>query len=78
MHRIDGDDTVEHWTRPANAWDDLRSPHDAAYARWRAAQSALRSGQGTIAGRFLKRAAADAREHVPLSRAIAATAAGRR
>ncbi|TGN64084.1 tetratricopeptide repeat protein [Nocardioides eburneiflavus] len=76
--RIDGDDTVEHWTRPASAWDDLCSPHDAAYARWRAAQSALRSGQGTIAARLLKRAAADAREHVPLSRAIAATAAGRR
>jgi tetratricopeptide (TPR) repeat protein len=78
MLRIDGDDTVEHWTRIANAWDDLRSPHDAAYARWRAAQRALRSGRGTIAARLLKRAAADAREHVPLSRAIAETAAGRR
>ncbi|TGN64083.1 XRE family transcriptional regulator [Nocardioides eburneiflavus] len=66
------------WVRAALEWDRLARPHDAAYCRWRAAQSALRSGQGTIAARLLKRAAADAREHVPLSRAIAATAAGRR
>ena len=51
-------------------------PHEAAYCRWRAAQAALRDGQGTVAARLLKRAAADAREHVPLSQAIAATRAG--
>ena len=58
----------------ASLWDWLTRPHDAAYCRWRAAQCALRDGQGTIAVRLLKRAAADAHEHVPLSRAIAATA----
>ena len=35
-------------------------------------------GQGTVAARLLKKAALDAREHVPLSQAIAATAAGAR
>jgi tetratricopeptide (TPR) repeat protein len=76
MSRIDGNDSVERWTRTANAWDDLRSPHDAAYARWRGAECALRSGQGTIAARLLRRAAMDAREHVPLTQAIARTSAG--
>jgi hypothetical protein len=32
-------------------------------------------GQGTAAHRLLRRAATDAREHVPLSQAIAETAA---
>ena len=40
-------------------------PHDAAYCRWRAAQVALRDGQGTVAARLLKRAATDAVQHVP-------------
>jgi hypothetical protein len=67
-------DAVARWSAAASAWDTLRSPHEAAYSRWRAAQAALRNGQGTVAARLLKRAATDAREHVPLSEAIAATA----
>jgi tetratricopeptide (TPR) repeat protein len=75
LARLDGVDTPEAWSRAAASWDGLHSPHDAAYCRWRAAQCALREGRGTVAARLLKRAAADAREHVPLSRAIAGTAA---
>ena len=63
------------WTRAASAWDVLVRPHDAAYCRWRAAQATLRERQGTVAARLLTRAAADAREHVPLSRAITTTSA---
>ena len=36
---------------------------------------ALRSGQRTAATKLLRRAARDAREHVPLSAAVAKTAA---
>lgn len=68
-------DTTDLWAAAAVAHDRVNSPHDAAYCRWRAAQCALRDGQGTVATRMLRRAAADAREHVPLSRAIATTAA---
>ncbi|HYH72684.1 MAG TPA: ATP-binding protein [Nocardioides sp.] len=70
-------DSSAQWVRAASSWAALRSPHDAAYCRWRAAQCALREGQGTVAARLLKRAAADAREHVPLSRAIATTSGAR-
>ncbi len=78
LQRITGRDSVGRWADAAAEWDALTRPHDAAYCRWRAAQCALRDGQGTLARRLLGRAAADAREHVPLSRAIAATAAGAR
>ena len=73
--RLSGEQTVEGWTAAATAWDDLTRPHDAAYCRWRAAQVALRQRRGTVASRLLRRAARDAREHVPLSAAIARTAA---
>jgi hypothetical protein len=66
-------DACEQWVRAASSWDRVRSPHDAAYCRWRGAQVALRTGQGTLAARLLKRAANDAREHVPLSEAIVRT-----
>ena len=46
---------------------------DAAYCRWRGAQVALATDQGTIALRLLRRATREAREHVPLSAAIAET-----
>jgi tetratricopeptide (TPR) repeat protein len=75
MARLDGTESVDVWVRAADTWDRLTRPHDAAYCRWRAAQCAVRDGQGTVAARLLKRAAADAHEHVPLSRAIAATMA---
>lgn len=77
--RLLGQDTVEAWLGAATTWHDLERPHDAAYCRWRAAEAALREGRGTVAARVLKRAAVDAREHVPLTHAIAETAAtGRR
>jgi hypothetical protein len=68
-------DHAQSWVHAASLWDALHRPHDAAYCRWRAAQCALRDGQGTVAARLLRKAAADAREHAPLSRAIAGTAA---
>jgi hypothetical protein len=74
LARLGGTGMVDHWTRTARCWDRLDRPHDAAYCRWRAAQAALRDGHGTVAARLLKRAAGGAREHVPLSRAIAETA----
>ena len=65
-------DHVAVWAGAARLWDGLGRPHDAAYCRWRGAQVALRDRQGTVAARLLKRAATDAREHVPLSAAVAA------
>ena len=75
MARLDGTQTTGHWLAAVSEWDQIGRPHDAAYCRWRAAQVALREGQGTVAARLLKRAAVDAREHVPLSEAIARTVA---
>ena len=78
LGRLRGGNSVDAWLAATRTWDRLTRPHDAAYCRWRAAQVALQSGQGTVAARLLTRAATDAREHVPLSEAIAATArAGR-
>jgi tetratricopeptide (TPR) repeat protein len=73
LDRLEGGDPAEGWVRAAALWDDLRRPHDASYCRWRAAQCARRDGHGTVAAKLLKKAAADAREHVPLAQAIAAT-----
>ena len=75
--RARGTDTVDQWSRAAVAWGHLGRPHAAAYCRWRAAQVALREGRGAVADRLLRRAAADAREHVPLTRVIAESS-GRR
>ncbi len=65
--------SLDAWIRAATAWDDVGRRHDAAYSRWRAAQVARQQGRGTVATRLLTRAATDARGHVPLSEAIAAT-----
>ncbi len=73
--RLEGVGTTAAWARAAHQWDRLNRPHDAAYCRWRAAQVALRHGRGAVATPLLRRAAADAREHVPLHRAITATTA---
>lgn len=73
LQRARGADTVDQWLRAATAWGHLGRPHAAAYCRWRAAQVALREGRGVVAARLLRRAASDAREHVPLSRVIAET-----
>lgn len=75
LQRVTGRDGAPTWVGAAAEWDRLSRPHDAAYCRWRAAQCAFRDGQGTLAARLLKRAAVDAREHVPLAAAIARTGA---
>jgi tetratricopeptide (TPR) repeat protein len=75
LGRASGSATVADWSVAASEWDALGWPHDAAYCRWRAAEVALVDGQGTVAGRLLRRAAADARQHRPLGDAIAQTAA---
>ena len=71
--RLAGQPSLEMWATAAGEWDTLGRPHDAAYCRWRGAQVALATGQGTVAMRLLRRAAREAREHVPLSAAIAET-----
>lgn len=70
MARVEQGDGLLAWTAAASAWKRLGRPHDAAYCQWRAAQVAMREGQGTTAARLLRRAATDAGEHVPLLRAI--------
>lgn len=75
LARAAGSDRPETWIRAAEEWNRLERPHEAGYCRWRAAQAALREGRGTVAQRLLRRAAADAREHVPLSQAIDTTVA---
>ena len=70
LARLAGQETVDGWVAAGAAWDRLTRPYDAAYCRWRGAQVALETVQGTLAGRLLKRAAIDARGHVPLSEAI--------
>jgi tetratricopeptide (TPR) repeat protein len=76
MARLGQEETTEDWRLAAAEWDALGRPHEAAYCRWRGAQVALRAGHGTLASRLLVRGASDAREHAPLSQAIAATRAG--
>ena len=71
--RLAGQPSLELWATAAGEWDKLSRPHDAAYCRWRGAQVALATDQGTIALRLLRRAAREGREHVPLSAAIAET-----
>ena len=73
LARLRQTETIDTWLAAARAWDAFPRPHDAAYCRWRGAQVAQREGQGTVAARLLKRAATDAREHVPLSDAITET-----
>ncbi|MFC4784210.1 ATP-binding protein [Nocardioides sp. MAHUQ-72] len=71
--RLAGRESVDLWVTAAREWDRLTRPHDAAYCRWRAAEVALATGEGTVAQRLLARATRDAREHVPLLEAIRAT-----
>ena len=71
--RLAGTPSVELWAAATQEWDRLTRPHDAAYCRWRAAQVALATGQGSTALRLLRRAERDAREHVPLLAAIGTT-----
>jgi tetratricopeptide (TPR) repeat protein len=73
LTRITHTDLVSGWTGTAKIWDQHDRPHESAYCRWRAAQAALRQDQGTVGRRLLRRAATDAREHIPLRLAINAT-----
>ncbi|WP_439936877.1 AAA family ATPase [Nocardia sp. N13] len=70
LARLAGTAHVTHWTGAAEQWDLVGRPHEAAYCRWRAAEVALRDGQGVLAARLLRRAHAQARGHVPLLAAI--------
>jgi len=74
LGRLEQCATVEAWARAASAWDRARRPHGSAYCRWRAAEVALRDGNHALARRLAGRARADARQHVPLADAAAATA----
>jgi hypothetical protein len=75
LDRLAGRSDRASWVRAATEWDTWAYPHDAAYCRWRAAKAALSAGQGTAARRLLARAAREAAQHVPLTSAIAETAA---
>lgn len=72
LARVTREDNLAGWAEAATLWKSLNRPHDAAYCRWRGAQAAQSDRQGAVAARLLDRAAADATEHVPLLRAIAA------
>ncbi|WP_159083556.1 ATP-binding protein [Nocardioides terrigena] len=71
--RLAGGHDVRPWLAAAAEWDGLDRPHDAAYARWRAAQANIVAGHAGRAPALLRRAARDAREHAPLLAAILAT-----
>jgi hypothetical protein len=75
LARLAGTAVAEHWVAAATSWDQIARPHDAAYCRWRGARVAQATGQGDLATRLLRRAARDAREHLPLYEAIAREAA---
>lgn len=66
LARLHGVAELQHWAGAAEQWDLVGRPHEAAYCRWRAAEVALLEGRGTLAGRLLRRAHAQARGHVPL------------
>ena len=71
--RLAGKQSLDRWVSVASEWDRLSRPHDAAYGRWRAAQTALKAGHGSASLRLIQRAARDAREHIPLLAAITQT-----
>ena len=73
MDRLAGGHDVRPWLAAASAWDTLGRPHDAAYARWRAAQAHIATGQAGRVPALLRRAARDAREHQPLLAVVLAT-----
>jgi hypothetical protein len=71
--RLEGRASVQAWLAAATHWHRGRRPHETAYCRWRAAEVASRGGELGVATRLLRAARRDAREHVPLLRAIDAT-----
>lgn len=70
--RLRGNANPEQWDAAAVAWEVLRRPHRAAYARWRQAEALLAvPGGRPAAAPILRRAAEQATQHVPLMAAIA-------
>jgi DNA-binding CsgD family transcriptional regulator len=70
--RLEGASDATLWSVAAAEWDAMGRPHRAAYARWRQSGAILaRTGDRPAAVAALRMAAVQAKEHVPLSRAIA-------
>ena len=66
LSRLGGPQSLESWATAAAQWEKWPGRTDAAYCRWRGAQVALASDQGSIALRLLRRSARrNAREHAP-------------
>jgi hypothetical protein len=59
MARLEGRAGVEHWKRAIAAWEQLRRPYPATYARWRHAQAMLTQGDTVAAAQILGRARTD-------------------
>lgn len=68
--RLAGVATIALWTAAASGAARIGRAHDASYCRWRAAGLALAEGRRAMADKLLRRAAQDAREHLPLREAI--------
>lgn len=60
MARLEGRAGLEHWERAISAWEQLRRPYPAIYARWRHAQAMLTHGDTVAAAQILGRARTDA------------------
>jgi hypothetical protein len=73
LARLTGQDSPQRWERAASAWG-ARRPFESAYCLWRAAAAARADGQGTRAKALLAAAATRARNHIPLSAAVASGA----
>jgi DNA-binding NarL/FixJ family response regulator len=69
--RLRGESNIRLWEEAATAWDMLKRPLRAAYARWRQAEALLADQHGRAsAATVLRTAAQQAAQHVPLSTAI--------
>ena len=60
MARLEGRAGLDHWERAIAAWERLRRPYLATYARWRQAQAMLTQGDTVAAAQILGRARTDA------------------
>ena len=60
MARLERRAGLEHWERAITAWEQLRRPYPATYARWRQAQAMLAQGETAAAAQILGRARTDA------------------
>lgn len=76
LARAAGSLALGRWVDVATLWDRLGRPHDASYARWRAAQAATASSRYDTAQRLIRRATRDASEHRLLLHSLRATNPG--